>query len=271
LILEIHNREFYDALLSLSKKAIHAIDTPDRPNVFIPKFKFIHPTRPIYSEIGEDFAYIVEELNSSWIYKLKEFETCKSIINSDERLSSHFNKVIGIHGFEKIRFNDKTFLWIITSIIEHSKPQEINIDYYNDLYNDFEHFIYSDTVPIVYQYPLTYFKSDQEVTISNQLSIKRMTMNEREQWANHIIDLGVSHTVMNTNFAVEYKIEAPKRIDQGEQVNKQQSQYDELITDKMRNLIYALRLLKRGYFDDYYLIKKINLNIPDKISKVWVN
>lgn len=262
----VRNKEFYNALLRLARELAIKFNTPNRYVKMERKFKIT--SSKSYDEVGERIERILYS-NSTFIYNLKEFKDCKSIIVSDKHLSSHFWKLIRIHDSQQIMFRDFTIISIVANVIEHSKHQNINMDSFNELYNQFESFIYSDSIPIVYQFPLTYFRLNKELKISKELSIKKLTIAEREQWANFIIGYDISHIVFDTNFTIEYKIKVPKQIVQDEvSESKIKSQnIDNQIFEKMQNLVSALRLLKNGYFFDFCLIKKIDFDIPDNILR----
>jgi hypothetical protein len=102
--------------------------------------------------------------------------------------------------------------------------------------------------------------SEKDIRVSNELSIRKMSISEREEWANLPFALNVPNTVLPTKYAIEYKHNAPKDIE-----TQKAAETDKKIVEKMYNLLSSLRLLKNGYFDDYCLIKKIGLNIPRNI------
>ena len=258
--MKVNNQEFYDALYDLSKKVIMLIKTSEQQKLIRRKFKILEPDKMKYDWIDtEDYERLLVSKSVS-IYRMKEFEKCQSIITSDFHLQSNYNRLIRIYNTGRILFERNTLLYIIAKLMEQSEGQELSRKCYNVLYREFESLIYSNSIPVVYLIPLTSFTSEKDVIISNELSIRKMSISEREEWANLPLALNISNTVLPTKYTIEFKHNAPKDID-----TQKAKETDKKIVDKMYNLVSSLRLLKNGYFDDYCLIKKIGLNIPHNI------
>jgi len=258
--MKVNNQEFYEALYDLSKKVIALIKTPGRQILIRREVRILDPDKMKYDwRDTEDFERLLVSRSVS-IFGTKEFEKCQSIINSDSRLLSNYNRHIRIYNTGRILFERNTLLYIIAKLMRQSDGQEINRKCYNALYKEFESLIYSNSIPVVYLIPLTSFTSEKDVRISDELSIRKMSISDREEWTNLPVALEISKTVLPTKYTIEFKHNAPKDIETQKAKNT-----DKKIVDKMYNLVSCLRLLKNGYFDDYCLIKKIGLNIPHNI------
>lgn len=258
--MKVTNQEFYDALYDLSKKVMVLIKTREHQKLIRRKFKILDPDKMKYDWIEtEDYERLLVSKAAS-IYRMKEFEKCQSIITSDFHLQSTYNRPIRVYNTGRILFERKTLLYIIAKLMEKSEGQKISRKCYNVLYREFESLIYSNSIPVVYLIPLTSFTSDKDVRISNVLSIRKMSVSEREEWANLPFALNIPNTVLPAKYTIEFKHNAPKDV--GTQKAKET---DKKIVNKMYNLVSSLRLLKYSYFDDYCLIKKIGLNIPHNI------
>jgi hypothetical protein len=258
--MRVHNEEFYHALYNLSKKVVELIKTPERQKIIRRRFTILDPEKLKWDWIDKEYFEHLVISRLKEIYTMKEFKTCKSIIESDYELSWHYNRLIRVGNTQRILFEGKTLLYIIAGLMEQTEAQKISRKYYNELYSEFESLIYSDSIAIVYLIPLTSFTSEKDVRISNELSIRKMSISEREEWANLPVALNIPNTVLPTKYTIEFKHNAPKDID-----TQKAKETDKKIVDKMYNLVSSLRLLKNGYFDDYCLIKKIGSNIPHNI------
>lgn len=256
----VHNEEFYHALYDLSKKVVELIKTHERQKIIRRKFKFLDSEGRKWDWIDSESYELLIISRLREIYGMEEFKACKSIIESDFKLSWHYNRAMRIGNTVRTLFEGKTLLYIIAKLMEQSAGQKISRKYYNELYREFESLVYSDSIAIVYLIPLTSFTSEKDVSISNEMSIRKMSIPEKEEWANIPLVPDISHAVLSTAYTIEFRHQAPKDIG-----THQSLEIDKKIIDKMNDLISSLRLLKNGYFDDYCLIKKLALNIPSNI------
>lgn len=258
--MKVKNQEFYDALFDLSKKVIMLVKTPEHQKLVRRRFKIQDPDKLKYDWIDTvDYEGLVLSKSKS-IYETKEFQKCHSIITSNFQLLSNYNRRIRLYDSGRILFERNTLFNIIAKLMQQTEGQKINRKHYNALYREIESLIYSNSIPIVYLIPLVSFRSENDVRISSELSIRKMSVQEREEWANLPLALDISTTVLPTKYTVEFRRDVPKSIETQKAIET-----DKKIVDKMYNLISSLRLLKKGYFDDYCLIRKLDLNLPHNI------
>jgi hypothetical protein len=201
----IKNKEFYQSVYHFADSSYHILNDIHERKRMIRRFKIINDgAKKQWDWVTKTDWIIIVVKHWKEIINLSEFKNLVKTIKSDRVLNRHYEVCIPLGSASITLFSSYTFQYVLAKLLEVNS-KKLNQHEFDRLYLSLEKFLYSDSIPIKYLSPLTGLAAEvDQVDISDKLRIRRLTISEKEKWANFYLHKDISDVVMFTEYAVKY-------------------------------------------------------------------
>jgi hypothetical protein len=187
-----------------------------------------------------DFIYEHQEE----LERLPEFSSIQELVSRDSTLSKHIGNMVGT-GYGLMRMDLWDYLrHMLQRLVEaYSEQKKFDETLFEKLYEDFEKFIYSETISVTEIVPLHNFSSEEdEIRFCDKLRIRKITNNEKEGFLKGATFSGwPQHEMIHGNYVIELKHEM-KKLFHGDTP----SGGDPAVSKAIDGMLIILRLFKAG-------------------------
>ena len=207
--------------------------------------------------------YIVEGLRKQ-LESLKAYKKIVKLMNKDDVIRSHLGDSIIIFG-GIYRWDHWSYVSLVLKELFFRKVITNNFDLtlFNKLFSDLEHFFNNKKIPFLVVSPLHDFQMDKNkssLCLSNFLSIRKITRNERIRLGDKLIVSESESEAFDTiKYVLEYKFNIDKNLGSSRSIG---GDLPENISSIFSSVITALRLFKYGNIGIYDRYTICSLDVP---------
>jgi hypothetical protein len=260
---------FYEKLCKLAEASIKLFKEEPKTRQFTrPMLRMRRFSEHIKYEVNEIPSYELQISSDLRFYALDELKDCVEVIKNDTILKKHYEKLIKIGNQSSVFFSIQTLTSMCSKALEDSQK---GLNFRTNLiesYQNLKRFLYSSTLPVITNIPISNMKLNREIKIDHDILIKKVSLSEKQEFLNaHFLPNAIPNVLYKFDALLVLRYTINKIFDVGNGMNgADNSDVSDLYVKCMN---YALELIKEGCFDFIGIFKHLEFDIPE--ASVGIN